>query len=199
MDYSVKDIKAKAKAAGKPEVQKLNIQTKTKTMSATDKLIKRFVKTDAASLKEYVINEFLIPNALLLVRNTLVNTIDMMFLGKAGATGTSGHKNYTSFSGTGISSNANRWSQESVKQRSIDRLSSLVFNSRADAENFLAAIDERIRTYKRCSLLDCFDMLEKTNTSPTDENYGWRSIDGAVIRACQGGFEIVYPRVICIS
>lgn len=201
-NYSTKEVKAKAAAAGKPEVKKLNIATRTKQVSATDKLLKRFIKTDAKSLKEYVINDFLIPNCLRLLRDTAVNAIDMLLLGKAGgksSSGNSGTRDYTSFSGSGVASNGSRWSPEANKQRSIDKLSSIIFNSRGDAEAFLGAIDERIRLYKRCSLLDCFDMLEKTNTSPTDENYGWRSIDGAEIRACQGGFEIIYPRVICIA
>lgn len=197
-NYSVKEVKAKASANGKEPVKKLNITTKVKTESATDKLLKRFIKTDAKGLKEYVVNEFLIPNAIRLLRDTAVNAIDMLLLGKmSGKSSSSGNTNYTSFgSGNGQQS---RWSNESNKQKSIDRLQAVLFESRQDAEDYIEAVRERIRSYGRCSLLDCFDMLEKTNCAPTDDNYGWKDFSTATAYACQGGFAIDYPRVICIN
>lgn len=198
-NYSTSEIKKKKEETGIEAPKKLDIQTKTKTVSATDKLLKRFIKTDAKSVKDFVIYEFLIPNAVKLARDSIVNALDMFLLGKCGGSKAS-NTNYTSFSnGSSNNNSGSRWSGESNKQRSIERLESILFNSRADAEDYLDAIRERIITFKRCSLLDCFDMLQKTETSPADDSYGWRDISMAEIYACQGGFAIRYPRVICIN
>ena len=69
----------------------------------------------------------------------------------------------------------------------------IVFGSMQDAELVLANMYERVNEYRIASLGDLKEMSNQP-TTPSDEAYGWTSLDGARISKVRDGYALELPR-----
>ncbi len=69
----------------------------------------------------------------------------------------------------------------------------IVFGTVQDAELVLANMYERINEYRIASLGDLKEMANQP-TTPSDEAYGWTSLDGARISKVRDGYALELPR-----
>lgn len=73
----------------------------------------------------------------------------------------------------------------------------IVFGTQQDAELVLGNLIERINEYRITSLGDLKEMAGQ-NTLPSDEAYGWTSLDGARISKVRDGYVLELPRPVLI-
>lgn len=78
----------------------------------------------------------------------------------------------------------------------LENCDDLVFETRKDAEDTLAAMLEIVEKYGCVSLADVYEIAKITSIPYAANKYGWTSLDcGEVIR-CRDGYYIKLPRAI---
>lgn len=170
---------------------------KTKKKSEIRKFADVFVAEDAHMVKEYLVQDLLIPS----IKNTILDLIiegaTIIFKGESGRSRKPGGSsvNYVSYS---------RYADRDVRDErryspsraGVDfGLDDIYFESRGDAEVVLTRLDEMIETYDRASVADFYDAIGKS-CPHTYNNYGWTNLVNAeVIRIRGGDYKLKFPRV----
>ena len=177
------------------------VQVKPK--SGARKFAEGFFAGDAASVKQHIRDEVIIPGAKELIWSIFTNALDMFLFPGGGK-----HKYKDRFASEFISyssiSNKNRGhsalaSASSQKTTNVFNFDSIVFTSRGDAEMVLQRLREEIRTYGVVSVLDLYDAIDRSAPF-TANKYGWFSLDNASVeRTRGGGYVIAFPKAVAID
>lgn len=157
-----------------------------------------FLKSDSASVKNYILGDVIIPNIKDAISNGVKAAIDMMLYGEARPAsakkpGILGQKiSYTSY--------YDRYSEKKQPKQTAQRVAAddLVFETRDDAEKVLRLMTEMLSEYKRVSLLDLNDLIGRP-TTPSEDHYGWLDLSGADISLTRDGYELSLPTMRVID
>lgn len=190
--YPSNSHKARAeREKNKPVVTKRPVRHKE---SVGEKLVKAFLPTDGKDVGEYLLYDVLIPGLQQMIVMGVTGGVTQLFNGQKidpnlYRQGTRTYVDYT---------NPSRKVSNATRERTRSRydFSTLVFDSRTEAEAVLRAMDEIILTYGEVT---CRDFLEFAGEPSefTDAKYGWRDISRAYIEPARswGGFVIKLPPV----
>ena len=112
----------------------------------------------------------------------------MMLYGdkRGGSRGSSNYVSYRSYS-----DNSSRSSRRSVRA-SYD-FDDVVFDTRGEADEVLASMDELMDRYGVVSVADMYDLCGMT-CNYTDNKYGWKSLARADISRVRDGYMIKLPK-----
>lgn len=168
----------------------------TKKRSGFRKFADEFISEDAKNVKSYVFGEVLIPAIKKAVLDIVTDGINMILYGESGR----GHKRSTAdrvsyrnyYDGPRGSSRDDRGYSS---RRSYD---DIILDSRGEAEEVLARMDELMDTYGLVRVADLYDLVGITGEY-TDNRYGWTSIRTAEIVRVREGYAIKMPRAIPID
>lgn len=191
----------------KPPIVPKNYGTTVKKQSVTDRLVKRIVKTDFETWKNHMIDNVIIPKAITLVRDTIVNSVDMFFYGKtipnkSGYNG-GGYFAYNSVSTPyGGSKNDNFIpagnSQTRTAAHGYETIVNTVFSSREKAVEFVYDVRARCEQCNGITLLEVLCMMEKPGNF-TDDRFGWKNAEDfteSIVYATAGGFAVNMPKML---
>ncbi len=176
------------------------VQVKPK--SGARKFAEGFFAGDAASVKQHIRDEVIIPGAKELIWSVFTNALDMFLFPGGGK-----HKSKDRFASEFISyssiSSKNRGyqtvSSNQQKNTNAFNFDSIVFTSRGDAEMVLQTLREEIRKYGVVSVLDLYDAIDRSAPF-TANKYGWFSLDNATVeRTRGGGYVIAFPKAMAID
>ena len=190
-------LSAKEKAADIPEkkIEKVISGTaKTKKRSGVMKLADIFIEDDVNSVKTYIFGDVVIPTIKKTIYDVITGSLDMFFFGGTGggrARSTAdkvSYRNYTSYS----SKKDTRPATRSVTGYSYDEI---VLDSRGEAEDVLARMDELVSTYGIVSVADFYDLVGVT-CQYTDNKYGWTNIRNAQVMRVRDGYMIKMPKAM---
>lgn len=167
----------------------------TKKKSSLRKFTDEFISEDAKNVKSYVFGEVLIPAIKKAILDIVTDGINMILYGEAGG----GRKKHP----------ADRVSYRSYYDRPNDRYSrpasntlydydDFVLETRGEAEDVLARLDELLDMYKVVRVADLKDLLGVTGNY-TDNNYGWTNLRSADVVRVRDGYTIKLPRAIPID
>lgn len=166
-------------------------------------LAKKFFAQDAKSTARGVNDDIVIPGLKNLIVNILKKSVDYLFLGRS--TNTGNYTNYGSIYPTNSRSITYRNDGgfgmvapvQAQQRSSIYAVNDMEFEERADAEEVLSRMTEAINRYGMVSVLDFYDLINKSNMStPTDNKYGWKDLSGAKVDRTLSGYRILFPRII---
>lgn len=172
----------------------------TKKKSGLSKFTEEFISEDAKNIKSYVLGEVLIPAIKKAISDIVTDGIDMILYGGTGG----GNRSRRS--------TADRVSYKSYyddrrDRRPSDRLTTgyssynydeIVLDSRGEAEDVLARMDELMDTYGLVRVADLKDLVG-ISSSYTDNKYGWTDIRNAQIVHVRDGWMIKMPRALVID
>lgn len=182
---------------GEPKLEKVVTgKVITKKKGFFQKLSDEFISDDASSIKSYVFGDVLIPAIKKAISDIVTNGIDMILYGGNG-TGKKytsdriSYRNYTSYSG----SSTVRRDHDRVVGYSYD---DIILDSRGEAEEVIARMDELIESYGLVRVADLYDLVGITGNF-TDNKYGWTNIRNAQIIRVRDGYMIKMPRAIPID
>lgn len=167
----------------------------TKKEGFFSKMFRGLISEDAKDVKSYVFGDVLIPAIKKAISDIVSDGIDIILYGES--------------SGKKHRSPAERVSYRSYYDRSSDyrRPSSvysdysydnIILETRGEAEEVLARMDELIDTYKLVSVADLKDLVGITGNY-TDNRYGWTSIRSAEVVRVRDGYTIKMPRPMPID
>lgn len=191
--------KSKEAKATNAEPAKKSVVSKKPTMMEKPKE-KGILKSETAQkVKSYVLQDVILPGAKELLWSIVTGGVSMILFGEArkNITGQrSGPAERVSYwSGiNGESSKATYSSQPSsriIYDFDIDRIK---FNSKADAEMVLGAMDDILSRWGVVKVSDFYELAEMTTDNYLVHDYGWDNLRGADVLAVPGGFVIKMPK-----
>lgn len=169
----------------KPKMTPVVKGTVKQKTSALTKIRKLFGPADVEHFKEKVFNDILVPT----VKKTLSDAFNMWLYGKPTQTTQKSSSGFFNYGGWGMPyasgghydySAQQKQNAPAAPQNQFFGKTDELHMSEDDANNVYNAMKDCINTYGRCSLLAFHDMCGFP-TMPSEDNYGWRSMDGIVI------------------
>lgn len=198
MDYAPNSHKAKEEKAQTeaPERKKLEKvvtgKVKTKKRNEMSKLGEIFIAEDARNVKSYILMDVLVPAVKKAISDIVTNGIDMLLFGEGGRTrktsgaSTVSYRNYYDQKDT-------RRDYSNTRTRTGYSYDDIILESRGEAEEVLARMDELIETYGIVSVADLYDLVGKT-CNYTDNKYGWTNIRNAEPIRVRDGYMLKMPK-----
>ena len=149
-----------------------------------------FIQEDAGTVKNYIWNEVLVPAVKKTFSDTVTNALDMFLWGKNG--GRRPRSNAERISYRSYYDRPSASSRESERRRSYD-YDDVILDSREEADEVLARMDELLTDYKMVSVADFYDLVGITGKT-TDNRYGWTDLRSASVVRDRDGYLIKLPR-----
>lgn len=157
-------------------------------------------KQDLHTVKDYIINDVLIPSLKKAVSEAVSNGVDtFLYHGEAkrrkGSRGTpASHVSYRSY----YDDRDDRYDRAYERSRR-SYYDELIFDNRGDAERVLDGLEAALDKYEIVTIGDLYDLAGE-NPVHTDYKYGWRTLRNAgVIRCRDGGYSLDMPRPMPID
>lgn len=158
-----------------------------------NKFADTFISEDAASVKEYIIFDVLIPAAKNAISDMVTTGIQMMLYGEVRGTGKSkGSKvSYSKY----YDDRRDRDYDRRSRTRSGYDYDEIILESRAEAEEVLNSMDDLLDRYGLVSVADLYDLVGITGNY-TDNKYGWTNLRHASVQRLRDGYLLKLPRAI---
>lgn len=173
---------------------------KVKKKNGVTKFADNFISEDIHNVKSYVITDVLIPSVKRAISEMVTNGIDMILYGSTG-----GRSKRSSADRVSYRNYYDRRDDDRYRDRDRDRVRTsaysfddIVFDSRGEAEEVLARMDELIDQYGIVSVADLYDLVGVTGNY-TDNKYGWTNIRNAEPIRVRGGYMLRLPKALPIN
>lgn len=173
---------------------------KVKKKNGVTKFADNFISEDIHNVKSYVITDVLIPSIKRAISEMVTNGIDMILYGSTG-----GRSKRSSADRVSYRNYYDRRDDDRYRDRDRDRVRTsaysfddIVFDSRGEAEEVLARMDELIDQYGIVSVADLYDLVGVTGNY-TDNKYGWTNIRNAEPISVRGGYMLRLPKALPIN
>ena len=201
MDYAPNSHKSKEEKAltEVPERKKLEKvvtgKVKTKKRNEISKLGEIFIAEDARNVKSYILMEVLVPAVKKAISDIVTNGIDMLLFGEGGRTRRTSSASTVSYRNYYDQKDITRRDYSSTRARTRTGYSydDIILETRGEAEEVLARMDELIETYGIVSVADMYDLVGKT-CNYTDNKYGWTNILNAEPIHVRDGYMLKMPK-----
>lgn len=190
--YKSNSYRSKAEAEEKKANEKvIKGSAKIHQKTTGEKLKETLFGEGVDNVGDYVVFDVIIPTLKEMVVNSVSDGINMLLFGetKRGRSSSrnsrSGYVQYESYS-------RNR-DRDSGRRAQFD-FSDIEFETRADAIDVLDAIEDTISMYDVASVSDLYEFAGIT-PRPTDNNYGWTSVNTAeILMKRNGNYILSMPR-----
>ena len=150
-----------------------------------------FVGDDVTNVKNYVMEDVLIPALKKLLDDVVSNGIHMFLYGDTISDRTRGNASRVAYNGYSSSKNNDR-----STRRTNYEFDDVIVDSKAAAEEVFEHMDDIIDSYGKVSVGDLYDLVGITG-SYTDNDYGWYNIKSArTERQRDGSYLLVFPKII---
>ena len=179
---SHKSKEQETKASERRFTSVVTSETRLEKSSAMSRIMSSFIKTDAKTIKNFIIDDFLVPN----VKKGILEVINMIFYNTPNTQKSQGWSSPKVTYG-GFVNGVNN-SKPSSRRADIGfNYDKIVFKSRGDAELVLTKMCRAIEQYNSVSVLDLYDLAEVTTDMYTANKYGWTDLSTAdVVRRADG-------------
>lgn len=165
---------------------------KSKKKNGIDKLKDNFISEDAANIKTYVIMDVLIPAVKKAICDIVKNGVDMILYGESGRSNRRPSE-YVSYDRRYLDRGDPRF-YKADRARIGYSYDDIILETRGEAEDVLARMDELIELYGMVSVADLYDLVGITGNY-TDNKYGWTNIRNAETVHVRDGYMLRLPKV----
>lgn len=186
----------KSKETRQPEkhVEKVVSGTaKIRKRSGAQKLTDIFVPGDVENVKHYILTDVIVPAVKKAIVDVVSDGVNMLMYGESGSHKSNSVASKVSYRSFYDQKSNNRERYSSIQTRTGYSYDNIVLESRGEAEDVLARMDELLATYGMASVADMYDLCGVT-PQYTDNNYGWTNIRNAQIVHIRDGYVIKMPK-----
>ena len=188
----------KETAVEKKKVEKVIRGTaKVKKKSEIRKFADVFISEDVSNVKSYVLSDVLIPAVKKLISDIVTDGIDMILYGGTGRSKKSSGASKISYRNY-YDRKDDRYTSSEPRTRTGYNYDDVTLDSRGEAEEVLARMDELIETYGVVSVADLYDLVGITGNY-TDNKYGWTNIRNAEPIRVRDGYLLKLPKALPIN
>lgn len=191
MDYTSNSYKSREKndqettVVDKPKVQKVvSGQVVTKKHSQ-NRLKDIFISKDAATIKEYIIYDLIVPT----IKRIIVGSLDIALNGDRGSSYRYGSEKITYRDYASISKAPARDTYRAASDYYYDEF---IIPDMGEAKAALSQLDDILATYHFVSVADLCETVG-VSSKYTDNDYGWTDLRDAKIVRRGGGYVIDLP------
>ena len=166
---------------------------KARRKNEVQKLADAFITEDVHSVKDYLIQEVLLPAAKKAISEMVSSGIDMLLYGEAKSKNRSRNESRVSYT------------KYYERERDYDRgtrtrargydYDDIILDTRREAEEVLARMQDLIDTYGMVSVADLYDLVG-INGSYTDNKYGWTHLRSADVQHVRDGYLLKLPKAL---
>lgn len=191
--YKSNSYRSKAEAEEKKSNEKvIKGSAKIHQKTTGEKLKETLFGEGVDNVGDYVVFDVIIPTLKEMVVNSVSDGINMLLFGETKRSGRSSSRNSRSGYVQYESYSRNR-DRDSGRRAQFD-FSDIEFETRADAIDVLDAIEDTISMYDVASVSDLYEFAGIT-PRPTDNNYGWTSVNTAeILMKRNGNYILSMPR-----
>ena len=197
-EYKANSHRVKEEQKNK-EVVKKDIQpvakAKTKKKSEVKKFADVFIAEDITSVKDYIVNDVLIPAAKKAISDIITNGIDMILYGEAKGRDRrrdgGSRVSYTKY----YERDRDRDYDRGRARRSVYDYDDIILDTRGEAEDVLNRMDDLIDAYGMVSVADLYDLVGVSGNY-TDNKYGWTNLRNAEVRRTRDGYLLKLPKAL---
>lgn len=169
-------------------------KTRIKKKNGLIKFADSMISEDAANVKSYILMDVLLPAIKKAVVDIVTDGVNMILYGE---TSVSSRKS----SGSKVSYRKfyedDRRDSRSEQKRRYD-YDEVVFDSRRDAEEVLASMEDLVDRYKVVSVMDFYELADQKSVY-TDRYYGWTNLRSAEVIRVRDGYTIKLPKPLPID
>lgn len=179
---------------------------KEKRKSLWQEIKEEFIAEDGRTVRDYIAKDVVVPLLKGMVQSVVNNAVDMFLYGGGsvghGKTTYSGYKpstpSYRPYIDQRQSNNNQGYYSRPRTNYGYD-YTEIVFESRADAEAVLYSMYDLLNRYPVVRVADYLEFSGR-DSSYTDNNYGWTSLDNIQIRRSRdGGYYLELPKPMAID
>lgn len=198
-DYKANSHKSREENENVPaEKKKVEPVVKGKAVkkkNSVRKFTDTFISEDIHNVKSYVVMDVLVPAIKKAVSDIVTNGIEMILYGET--------RGKRSSSASSISYRSYYDDRRDDRRESRSRsygynYEDVVLESRVEAEEVIARMEELIDMYGVVSVADLYD-LTNISGNYTDNKYGWTNIRNAEVIRVRDGYLIKLPKVLPIN
>lgn len=197
-DYKPNSHRFKEQQAGE-EKQKLQKvvggSVKVKKKGEMSKVKDVFISEDVSNVKSYILMDVLVPAIKKAVSDIVTNGIDMILYGETGRTKKSSGASRVSYRSYYDRKDDDRRYGSSPRLQTGYDYDEIILESRGEAEEVLARMDEAIDMYGMVSVADFYDLVGVSGNY-TDNKYGWSNIRNATVVRERDGYRIKLPKAL---
>lgn len=192
-DYKSNSHRSKEMATTEKKVEKvISGQAKVRKKTGLEKAKGLLVSEDAANIKSYVVMDVLIPALKKAISDIVTNGIEMILYGETGRRNSSSRSSSVSYRNFYDRRDDNR--RATTPSRSGYSFDDIILDTRGEAEDVLARLDELIEMYGVVSVADLYDLVGITGNY-TDNKYGWTNVRTAEPVHVRDGYLLKMPKV----
>ncbi|MCM1525382.1 MAG: hypothetical protein NC120_13100 [Ruminococcus sp.] len=193
--YKSSQRKALDVTPGSPIKKVVSGEVKMKRKKGIQKFADVFIAEDMHNVKDYIINDVVLPKIKDMLFSVITYGAGMVFFGEKGKRGTGASK--VSYGGY---YDRSRSDDEKIRPRhkSVYDYEDVVLDNRGDAEDVLCRLRETIAAYGIVTVAYFYDLIG-VSSDYTAENYGWTDIRDARIVRGMDGYEIRLPKAMPID
>ena len=184
-------------ATERPKINKVVTGNVKRSKNGGSKLADVFISEDVSNVKNYILMDVIVPAIKKAISDVITNGIDMLLYGSNGRTNAN--------RSTASTISYNRYYGRDDHPRISDPVQTsrysydtITLDTRGEAEEVLARMDEIIDTYKMVRVADFYDLVGVTGNY-TDNKYGWTNIRNAEVVRVRDGYRIKLPRALPID
>ena len=181
----------------RPKINKVVTGNVKRSKNGGSKLADVFISEDVSNVKNYILMDVIVPAIKKAISDVITNGIDMLLYGSNGRTNAN--------RSTASTISYNRYYGRDDHPRTSDPVQTsrysydtITLDTRGEAEEVLARMDEIIDTYKMVRVADFYDLVGVTGNY-TDNKYGWTNIRNAEVVRVRDGYRIKLPRALPID
>lgn len=182
-------------------------QANVKPPTLAQKVKRAFIANEVGDVKSYALFDVVIPAAKRVIKDLIMNSIDMVFYGKPMGRERSRDRSpyydyeYTRYSRSSRDRDRDDDRRPSERQRSegrpdvgIRELDRIMFNEKEDAIDALGYLFDNIEEYGVATVAD-FLSNAGLNTNPIHNKWGWYDLRGSSVREDpDGGWYVDMPK-----
>ena len=197
MDYKGNSHRAKEETSTEvvPAKKVERVATgKTRKKNEVRKFADAFISEDVHSVKDYIIQEVLLPAAKKAISEMVSSGIDMLLYGEAKS------RNKDRDRGSRVS-----YTKYYERERDYERgtrtrvrgydYDDIILDTRREAEEVLDRMQDLVDTYGMVSVADLYDLVGISG-SYTDNKYGWMHLRGADVQRVRDGYLLKLPKAL---
>lgn len=203
IEYRPNSHKSKSERDSSPEGRK----KVEKVVKGTAKIRKKneirkfadiFISEDIKNVKSYVFMDVLVPAIKKAISDIVTDGIDMILYGGSGRSKRSSSASKVSYRNYYDRKYDDRNSISDSRPKNGYSYDDITLESRAEAEEVLARMDELIELYGVVSVADLYDLVGVTGNY-TDNKYGWTNIRNAEPIRVRDGYMLKLPKALPIQ
>lgn len=160
---------------------------------------------NVGSAKEHVIYDILIPSAKNFALETVKSFLGMNggnYRGYSGAAGSVNYNrpSYSNYSNNYSGASYNNYNRPTVNPNQGIQYENLVVNTKAEADEVLAALNDAICRYQFATVGNLYQLCGRVDYPYVYDNYGWMSVANAyAVANLDGTWSFKLPRAVPIQ